>query len=205
MYASLVDDRREQEAAATAARLELAKLRRHAAASAWWTPVEPVPPHWQRASTDHLTLDDIRIARGFHKLTDPDQITGPVCGVLVSDGADSIRLLLQFSGLTIGQYLGRLRRISTSTSATIAVLHDRLHNDLRARRLVDPEIDPLRVVLFGAEIAKAYGVVQPFAPQTIGGHSFVAIPSPKKSNPVWQHDSIAMAASVALRQAAGYL
>ncbi len=197
----------------------------------WGVCAAPLPPAWKaNPATSHLRSAEIRLASMYCGLT-PSSVQGPIRGLIVGE-APSMRTsaqlpmfpyppsssggrLLAFSGMPVGDYLGRFRRrnlqsslstFSASNDARAAIdLKALLARDLELRRAIAADALPLRVVLLGARVASAFGIRLPFQHVPIEEHEYATIPHPSARSPVYRDDRIKSAASIALRWAAGFL
>lgn len=211
-------------------------------ANPWPQHKVPLPTLWAaNPACAHLRAAEVRLAQ-VHLGVRPSDVEGPIVGLIVGE-APSARThkalpmypypprssggrALSFSGMTPGQFLGRMRRIDlednpdawSASSARAAAERVRalLFADWLWRRSStndDVQVSPLRVLLCGSRVAAAFGIKKPFesVTQQVGnlvmGHveaTFKTIPHPSARNPVYLDENLRIAAGIALRWCGGY-
>lgn len=189
----------------------------------------PLPPAWAaNPATAHLRGAEIRLA-AIHCGLKVDDVVGPVTGLIVGEApgpSGSIPLfpwppqsagarLRKMSGMPVGAYLGRVRRVNLSlnphgwnaTEATLEAFRIRelLAADLAWRRSSTSDAEPLRVLLLGERVSAAFRVREPFVQTEQADHTYVAIPHPSGRNRLYNDEKTRTAAGVAVRWCAGYL
>lgn len=190
------------------------------------------PPAWLPGAA-HLDAASLRLAQ--HELgVEVGTIEGPPRGLVVGEApssSTSARLplfpwprtssagrLLAWSGMTPAAYLGRLRRVNLHMMLEVAngadrhadhrraiAILDLLDDDLEHRRSSTKDAAPLRVLLLGQRVAKAFGFDRAYDEREIRGHVVKTCPHPSARSTIGNDVDHQRAIGIAARWCAGYM
>lgn len=177
-----------------------------------------IPAGWSESNCSHLSdVEKQYASRWLHIV--PSTIDGPPVGMVVGEApgqsqintlplfptskASTGGLLLRYSGLTIGQYLGRLMRVNLMNEFSEEWNH--VHALKRAHDLIKIIPRPCRVLLIGRRVGLAFGFEQPFVNYEEDRVFFTVLPHPKLNRDMYKSPGIRVGVKAAFSFAAGYL
>lgn len=172
---------------------------------------------WDRPELAHLSRIEKKCAALWFKVN-PDHVLGPPTGMLIGEmpgrtTSPDLPLfpyprnsaggrLLKMSGLTIGEYLGRLIRINLIPH--YAEKWDPEGARIRAEWLVkNSPVD--RIVLLGQHVGAAFGFSSFFHHETVNDKTLVCIPHPSGRNRVYNDERARLGAAATMKFAADEL
>lgn len=197
--------------------------------SPWPCYTDQLPLSWRRPECAHVHPEELTILARRRGLR-PADVEGPIFGIVIGampganptvmplhPGADSSAgaRLMTWSGMPVGQWIGRLRRINLYDRAIepwhhegalerAAAIRKMLAADLEARRASTSDAGPLNVLLLGVRVSTAFGIKLPMQSVELDGHCYRSIPHPGIKSKIYDDDKHRMAAGIAARATAGF-
>lgn len=140
----------------------------------------------------HMSAQE-KVYAGWNLRINPATVVGPVKGLIVGEmptkngkvdmplfpfkGGDTPgRRLLTLSRLTMGEFLGRIRRQNLFLDHVET--WDQTQARLNAIEITQALLPGMRVLLYGPRVASAFGLTDYFVPHEHGGSIAAAIPPP---------------------------